>query len=275
MHYTVIASSLNLRSGPTTASTILKELHKGTVVERLSDDQDAPGWWKVSAPAVGMEGYVSRQYLAPISAGVPPALPEYNQVLWDLTSQAAGKVSYMLGHKQKNLVINNGVVAEGSIDCSGWVYFLHSQAAAAVNAVAGAEKVFSPEAIFCVNDSSDGIIHVIAKQTGRKLTGREVSMSSLREGMMIGIDFGVHNWENNVHRVYGIDHIVQVMRNPDTQDLYITQSSSSGGGVNRIGLKSWLDARDSAGLLDSGRVHAVDPLWLADTTSQYIVSRMT
>jgi hypothetical protein len=88
--------------------------------------------------------------------------------------------------------------------------------------------------------------------------------------MLIGINFATYNWEiNDPPRKYGIDHIVQVMSNPATGERFITQSSGSGHGVNKVALGDWLDARTRDGLVAANRVYAVDPFLLADPNTNY------
>ncbi|MEO0882154.1 MAG: SH3 domain-containing protein [Pseudomonadota bacterium] len=64
--YEVIASSLNLREQPTTASNVIMRLSYGTIVMKLEDSSDLD-WWKVSTEAGNLleEGYVAKAFLAP------------------------------------------------------------------------------------------------------------------------------------------------------------------------------------------------------------------
>ena len=61
--YTVIASTLNFRSGPGTGYSVITGLRRGTTVTFLSNKS---GWWRVRTSG-GQTGYVDRKYLAPAS----------------------------------------------------------------------------------------------------------------------------------------------------------------------------------------------------------------
>lgn len=65
---------------------------------------------------------------------------------------------------------------------------------------------------------------VANSQNFRRFTG---DLSSIKEGTVIGINSGPKAWEGK--RKYGIDHVVLVVRNPNTGQLETKQSSSSQG----------------------------------------------
>ena len=259
-HYIVTASSLNLRKTPGTksANTVLRELARGTVVELLAEDAD-PQWWQVRT-ASGDEGFVARRYLSPISSGIVPVFDEANAVLWQRTVEAEGKVKYKLSSKNSK---------SGAIDCSGWVAEITGAAFGEVNTRAG-EAVFDADDKSALQDHSDGIVCNVEKRTGRILKGEQVTIDALREGMVVGVDSGLRDFEKGQNRVYGIDHIVQVVRDPATRTLFITQSSSSGGGVNRVLLESWLARRKELGYMATGKIFATDPFVMADENTAYV-----
>jgi hypothetical protein len=257
--FVVTANSLNLRKALGIDAPIIKVLKRGALVEFIREGE-VQGWWRVCPGGAQLEGYVAKQYLAPASGGGVPDLPGVNEILWRATQTALGRVRYQLGAKHSE---------SGAIDCSGWVAEITRQAFNAVNRAAAPDVVFHSADHRAFDTHSDGIVSGIERRTGKILHGPDIKQASLREGMLIAINFGNYSWElNNPPRVYGIDHIVQVVRNPADDQLFISQSSSSGGGVNVVRLTNWLDQLKS--LVVSGRVHAVDPFGLADPNTDYI-----
>jgi hypothetical protein len=263
--YAVTANRLNLRRAAGVDAGILSVLSKGATVEPHGELDDA--WWAVRT-AGGLEGYVARRYLAPLSAEPPVVPAAANRVIWDATTAAAGRVGYKLGAKRS---------ADGRIDCSGWVAEVTAAAFEAINAASAPETVFDKTDAAALQTHSDGIITRTEARTGFALHGADVAETALREGMLIGCNFGEHTWElGTPPRVYGIDHIVQVVRDPVGGDLWITQSSSSGGGVNRLNLRNWLADISQRGFMTGRRVHAVDPFLMADRATQFVtLSRTT
>lgn len=256
--YAVKANRLNLRREPGLEAGILATLNKGQTVavqDGLSED-----WWKVRPTGSPLEGYVARRYLIQLSLAPSPVPREANAVLWSATEAQKGRVAYKLGAKHSS---------QGQIDCSGWVAEITRAAFDAVNAAARPEVVFERSDYGVFETHSDGIISQIEARTGMALHGAAVVASALREGMLIGCNFGEHEWEKNKPpRVYGVDHIVQVIRSPGTGELWISQSSSSGRGVNSILLVDWL--KGVAALAQTGRLHAVDPFLMADRNGEYL-----
>lgn len=257
--FIVTANSLNFRMEPGVEAPILSVLRRGALIEFLAEAEVA-GWWRAVSPGSRQEGYVARQYLAPASGGDAPELPGVNETLWRATQIALGKVRYRLGEKHS---------ARGAIDCSGWVAEITARTFDAVNLAAAPDVVFHRADYRVLDTHSDGIVSGVEARTGQVLHGEEVRAEALREGMLIGINFGDYRWERNrPPRVYGIDHIVQVVRKPGDDQLCISQSSSSGGGVNVVVLSRWLE--QLKGRIRGGRVHAVDPFALADKNTPYV-----
>ncbi len=88
---TITADALRLRSQPTTDSSILTTLYKGTQVELLSGEEN--GWYKVSCG--GKEGYMSAQWLqvnqeASVSAPAAPSAEAIPVVTADLLNVRSG-----------------------------------------------------------------------------------------------------------------------------------------------------------------------------------------
>lgn len=256
--YAVKANRLNLRREPGLEAGILAVLNKDQTVAVQNDL--AEDWWKVRPTGSQLEGYVARRYLAQLSLAPSPVPREANEALWSATEVHKGRVAYKLGAKHSS---------QGQIDCSGWVAEITRAAFDAVNAAAKPEVVFDRSDYAALETHSDGIVSQIEGRTGMALHGAAVVASALREGMLIGCNFGEHSWElNTPPRVYGIDHIVQVVRSPRTGELWISQSSSSGKGVNSVPLVEWL--KGVAGLAQTGRLHAVDPFLMADRNGEYL-----
>lgn len=258
-HYIVTATSLNLRSTADSGNddNIVGSIPGGAAVELVAETSDA--WWKVRTSG-GDQGFVAKRYLAPLSAGAIPMFEEANLVLWKRTKAAAGAVKYQLGAKRSSL---------GVIDCSGWVCEITEAAFQVINSQSG-EVVFDTADVRALHDHSDGIISNVEKRTGKILKGDAVSIDNLRPGMLIGIDTGLKAFEKDQERKYGIDHIVQVISNPETGTLSITQSSSSGGGVNAVPLAGWLARWRERGLMSGGRIFATDPFAMADENTAYV-----
>lgn len=260
--FIVTATHLNLREEAGTEARILAVLSRGDQADWASDS-DVPGWWNVTAAASGQAGCVARQYLAAQSGAAwrPEAIA--NELLWDRTLALEGKVAYLLGAKHS---------ASGRIDCSGWASELTWSAFDAVNRAADPDIAFHHPDYRLFDTHSDGIVSGIEGRTGFALHGDKMVPAALSPGMLIGCNFGDYNWEHGVpRRVYGIDHIVQVMRDPASGTKYITQSSSSGHGVNKQPLDAWYTERVRGGMVAKNHLHAVDPLLLLDRNTAYAV----
>jgi hypothetical protein len=253
--YIVRASRLNMRRQPGIDSEIIGRLDRGTPVERIAGT-DGDEWWRVQPRAEVGSGFVARRYLAVVSGPAAPAAGGASEILWEATRAAiASGVRYRLGDKDS---------ARGTIDCSGWVAEITLKAFTAANIAAAPNIVFDRYDNNVLRTHSDGIIAGVEDRTGDILHGTEVTRDRLRDGMLIGCNFGNYDWEiNDPPRRYGIDHIVQVVREPATAELHISQSSS-GNGVNMQPLDDWLEARRASGMITDNRIHAVDPFAMAD-----------
>lgn len=176
-----------------------------------------------------------------------------NASLFAQAKQSQGKVAYDFGNKN---------LASGGIDCSGWVATTNKSMMQQVNAAAGKE-VFSKKDIASVNDSSEGIISNVGAKTGQILDKSQLTATGLKEGMMIGMDTGPAKNGFDAGRKMGIDHIVQVVRDPTSGQLMISQSSSGGktrpGGVSLTPADAWLDRQNKG----NTKLFGVDPLSLA------------
>ncbi|WP_211226621.1 hypothetical protein, partial [Megalodesulfovibrio gigas] len=141
------------------------------------------------------------------------------------------------------------------IDCSGFVTALH---APVVKGIVEAQKGALPEDIVAaLKSSSDGIITNIANITGDlvKTKANALDFSRLREGMLIGIDTGVTDFEKEEKpgtRTYGIDHIVSLVK--DELGTLMVGESSGGKGVHWTPAEEWAKRFG-----DSVKAFAVDP----------------
>lgn len=254
----VRSTNLNLRSQPSSSggnSTIVKVLHAGDVVSQTGYHKPDPSWATVKAVG-GVDGYVKRSLLRQDAPGAlanvsAPVLKAYNDAVW-----AAGiefdDVTYKLGAKNPH---------DGEVDCSGWIAFINRLGFNAANAAAGA-TMFTTQDLALLNTHSDHQVSIPGYKIGQLYSLDDVASLSWRPGLLIGINFADYDWELNQGRVFEIDHIVQTVRSPDGV-LFITQSSSGGGGVNRVRHTDWMQGRIDE-LRQSHRVHVIDIFGLAD-----------
>lgn len=131
----------------------------------------------------------------------------------------------------------------GKIDCSGWVAQINKNLIGDIanqgESMAGSKKA---ERLF--EGGAAGIVENIANVTGKVMGNSELTADSLREGMIIGEDNGEKGWDKG--RYNGIDHITQVVKDPTTGQLMISQSSG-GKGVNLMPASDYLDAKNARG----------------------------
>ena len=142
----------------------------------------------------------------------------------------------------------------GEIDCSGWVAYLQDKTLKEANTYLG-QEIFT-KADLKLNDSGAAYqIDAIAKDTGILLTGDKVTKDALKEGMIIGEDNGAKDFDKG--RPRGIDHIVQVVKDPKTGELMISQShGGKGGGVDLMPVDQYLEHKQNKGV----KLYLTDPL---------------
>lgn len=264
MRLKVISSSLNLRSEASSKrgkATVLRTLKSGDLLEQLTP---LDSWVKVrvvtaAEPSAVAEGWVKRSLTAQASLipwSISPRIERINQTLWDLT-QTYDAVQYQLGQKK---IVGQKPYASQAIDCSGWMRFCTEAAYDAANDVR--QPYGAPSRFMAVlRDHSDGQVVKIGRLTRQVVSGPDLLAQAPRAGILIGINNGDYEWEGK-GRVFGIDHVVQTMRDPRSGEFFITQSSSSGGGINRVALTNWLHRMQRR--IDAWRIHAVDPyaVWM-------------
>ena len=176
--------------------------------------------------------------------------------MWALVRQYTGRTGYQRGVKGPGLQGDSPV-----IDCSGWVGLLLTEAMRAQNASAH-RNVFDPADIAACNAWSDRIIVEIEARTRLLLEGPEITVANLPRNATIGVNEGYFSWQENYPRVRGINHIVQVLRDPFDDAAFVSESHPSGqGGVRLTPLADWLNA--NAPHIQAGRAWAVDAFAMA------------
>lgn len=158
-----------------------------------------------------------------------------------------------IAHDQVRYGFGKKDLSSGRIDCSGWIVEMVNATYAEINEKAG-KKIFSQKDYYSsTNDAAASIVYKAEKNSGLMLEGRDVAKETLREGMIIGEDNGKKGWDKN--RYKGIDHIVMVLRDPDSGELMVSQSRS-GEGIEMLPLDDYLAHKRRGGV----RLYASDPL---------------
>jgi hypothetical protein len=132
-----------------------------------------------------------------------------------------------------------------------------------------AENEAAGRAVFCADDVealqgwSDRIIQEIETRTGFILEGQQITVLRLPRCATIGLKIGEPAWAKNHPRPRGITHIVQVVRRPEDEAPFVSESfgGSVPPGIRLTPLGQWL-AR-ARRHLHAGEIWAVDPFRLA------------
>lgn len=141
----------------------------------------------------------------------------------------------------------------GRVDCSGWVVALQNATMDEINSKAG-RTVFDRSDRFSPGyDSAAAILQKSEARSGMLLEGAAITPDVLREGMVIGEDNGQKSWDRG--RFKGIDHVVMVVRDPESGELMVSQSRG-GEGVELSRLDDYLEAKQARGV----KLFASDPL---------------
>jgi hypothetical protein len=157
-----------------------------------------------------------------------------------------GHALYVPGKTGKN-------VDQGYIDCSGWVGTLQNRTMDEINQKAGHAVFSKADRIDLGNLGSGGIVRKAVDQSG-VLLDRDAILKpgALKEGMIIGLDTARTRHEH----WNGIDHIVMVVRDPNTDKLLISQSTGSKG-VHTMPVEDYLkQVKDHP----NWKLYASDPL---------------
>ena len=152
-------------------------------------------------------------------------------------------VKYQMGEKD---------IKSGKVDCSGLVCYVQKNMMENVNKSAGYE-VFDAEARKKITGASADIVENVSKATGFEL--KNPNAAKLRAGMIIGIDASGSAGGRGYR---GIDHVVQVIQDPQSGKLMIYQSES-GSGVYLSDAQIYVQNQ-----IEKGRdYYVVDPMLLA------------
>jgi hypothetical protein len=178
-------------------------------------------------------------------------------IMWRLVQRYTGEVGYQRGVKSEGLSITPPV-----IDCSGWTALLLTRAMQAENEAAGRD-VFGPDDMLALQVWSDRIIHEVETRTGFLLQGPEITATSLPRCATIGLRMGEPAWATNHPRPRGITHIVQVVRRPEDDAPFVSESfgGSPLPGISLTPLAEWLALAPSR--VRAGEMWAVDPFRMA------------
>jgi hypothetical protein len=177
--------------------------------------------------------------------------------MWQLVQRHTGRVGYRRGVKVEGLDANPPV-----IDCSGWVGLLLTQAMQAENEAAG-RAVFGTNDVSAIRAWSDRIIMEIEARTGFILEAGEISATSLPRCATIGLKMGEPAWAMNHHRPRGITHVVQIVRRPEDDTAFVSESLgwSAPLGIRLTPLAHWLVRIQMR--IQAHEAWAVDPFRMA------------
>jgi hypothetical protein len=178
--------------------------------------------------------------------------------MWHFVQMWTGRVGYERGVKSEGLSMTPPV-----IDCSGWVGLLLLRAMQAENEAAG-RATFRGEDISALQTWSDRIIQELEARTGFILEGQAITARNLPRCATIGLKQGTPGWANNHPRPRGITHIVQVVRRPEDDTPFVSESFSlsTPPGISLSPLNEWLDRVEAH--RHANEIWAVDPFRLAN-----------
>jgi peptidoglycan hydrolase-like protein with peptidoglycan-binding domain len=192
----------------------------------------------------------------PAAAPAHPAAPEQPQASKGGPHDITIGQAYALTEKYQNVThygLGKKDPDKGSVDCSGWVVKMQNATMEEINQKAGRD-VFSEKEMFSKsNDAAATIVERAQQRSGQLLEGKQITASTLKEGMIIGEDNGPQSFDKG--RYKGIDHITMVVRDPKTNELMISQSSSHHG-VHLQPVADYLAYKQSHGV----QLYATDPL---------------
>lgn len=157
--------------------------------------------------------------------------------MWELVQACTGRVGYQRGVKSDGLSGEPPV-----IDCSGWTRLLLTKPMQAENKASG-WTVFDSDDVEALQVWSDRIIQEIEIRTGFVLEERDITVHSLPRCVTIGLKMGEPSWANNHPRPRCITHIAQVVRRPDDEAPFVSESfgGSVSPGISLTPLNEWLD----------------------------------
>lgn len=240
-----MASALNLRDAPKGA--ILGELLQGDLFE-VPDAKAHAVWVKgtvVQGQMRGTTAHVRRRWLVQHHESPPRVSADSRAEAAQLVARRTAEfdsVRYGLGNKARSWA---SLKQAQRVDCSGWVYLLGKELLEALG------RSTAPKIL---DTFSDAQVTQVAQATGTMISAHFLRDDHFQPGCLVGIDHAEYSWDRN--RPLDVDHIVMV--GEDAQGRFVSQSSSSGAGVNRVPLAKWLESLDH--LRRAGRMHLVDLL---------------
>jgi len=197
--------------------------------------------WRIDDPAYRDAGISNRNtfrqgidsILGPSAGSISPEM-DSSSLLMQTQAAIDQGVKYGFGSKDTR---------SGKIDCSGWVAQINRGLISDISE-RGEEMAGSKKAEKLFEGGAAGIVDNIAKVTGKVLSNNELTADSLKEGMIIGEDNGEKGWDAG--RARGVDHITQVVKDPTTGKMMISQSSS-GKGVSLMPAEEYLQKKNAKG----------------------------
>ena len=142
-------------------------------------------------------------------------------------------------------------IKAGEIDCSGWINFANKTIYEELDS--GSRGLLSSDFLKLFKNGAAWQIKDWNKEVGGLATGDALDPNAMMPGTLIGL----HYQDEDNGRFKSIDHIVQVLFEPTTLDPMITQSSSTGKGVNAMKLSEWFDFMKNK--IGTAKLFAVDP----------------
>lgn len=118
------------------------------------------------------------------------------------------------------------------IDCSGFVFKAAEEGFEDLLTAKGRRASAS-----MLNTYSEMQVDNVFKKTGTMLRDNEITVDTLKEGMIIGLDTGRKSWDKGRKR--GIDHVVAVFKDSQTGKLMIAESAGTVG-VRKMEADKWL-----------------------------------
>ncbi len=166
-------------------------------------------------------------------------------------------VKYAINIPSSQYYRGNGItgknVDQGYVDCSGWVGTMLNKTQDEINQKAGHAVYGDADRIKLGFAGSGGIVQQAYKDSGVLLQRDDIlKPGALQEGMVIGLDTAKTKHEH----WNGIDHIVMVVRDPNTDKLLISQSTGKQG-VHTMPVEDYLKQVENH---PNWKLFASDPL---------------
>ncbi|QUS41918.1 hypothetical protein RPMA_26090 [Tardiphaga alba] len=174
-------------------------------------------------------------------------------IMWALVERYTGKVGYKGAVKAEGLSFEPPV-----IDCSGWAGLLLTSAMQAANHAAQ-RTLFTAEQCAGINTWSDRMIEVIEARTGVILAGDAISADTLPPFALIGLCQEGGAWATNHPRPRGITHVVQLVRRPGDDAVFVSEAQGWAApfGLRLLPLAEWIEITRPWLTID--KAWAVDP----------------